>query len=82
MKDGKSLFAVAAIGLLFGGSYLMERASQKAVSLPQLVADGADPMPKPKPTRGIAVAADKAPGVLVADGADPMPQPRPPRQLA
>ena len=83
MKFRRSLLAVAAIGLLFGGSCLMERASQNAVSLPRLVADGADPMPKPRPTRKTAIAAGQAaPGVLVADGADPMPQPRPPRQLA
>ena len=83
MKVRKSLFAVCMVSLLFGGSCIAERASQKAVPAPQLVADGSDPMPFPKPTRGTAVVADEgAPSVLAADGSDPMPVPRPPRKLA
>jgi len=69
------------VSLLFGGSCIAERASQKAVPAPQLVADGSDPMPFPKPTRGTKIAADAAaPAVLAADGTDPMT--RPPRRLA
>jgi hypothetical protein len=76
MKVRKSLFAVLVVGLLFGGSYIAERASQKAVSAPRLVADGTDPMPKPP--RGTLIVRDQpAAGVLLADGTDPMP--RPPR---
>lgn len=83
MKVRKSLFAVWTVSLLFGGFYIAQRASQKAVPVPRLVADGSDPMPFPKPTRGTAVVADgAAPAVLVADGSDPMPMPRPPRRLA
>ena len=83
MKVRKSLFAVWAVSLLFGGFCIAERASQKAVPPPRLVADGSDPMPFPKPTRATAVVADSAaPDVLVADGSDPMPVPRPPRRLA
>lgn len=81
MKVRKFLFAVSTVGMLFGGSYVMDRASEKAVAGPQLVTDGGDPMPKPKPTRGTATVADEVTSrVLVADGGDPMP--RPPRRLA
>jgi hypothetical protein len=77
MKVRKSLFAVLAVGLLAGGSSILERASQKPVAV---AADGGDPMPWPKPTRGEPVIADgTAPSVLLADGGDPMPLPRPTR---
>ena len=81
MNVRKSLFVVAAAGLLFSGSYLTERARHKVVRAQAVVADGTDPMPLPKPTRGGTIAADNAKQeVLVADGTDPMP--RPPRKLA
>jgi len=81
MKVRKSLFSAAAVGLLFGGSSITERATPKAVPAPHLAADGGDPMPLPKPTQGTAIIAGQvAPISLVADGGDPMP--RPPRQLA
>jgi hypothetical protein len=81
MKIRKSLFVVSAVGLWFVGFYVSERGTQGAVSGPQLVADGGDPMPVPKPTRGTAIVADEAAAsVLVADGGDPMP--RPPHGLA
>ena len=83
MKVRKSLFAALAVLALIGGSVPTQRASQVAVKGPRLLADGSDPMPLPRPTRGKAIAADHAaPTVLMADGSDPMPFPRPPRRLA
>jgi len=83
MKVRKSLFAVCLVSLLFSGPSIAERAGQRAVPAPPSVADGSDPMPFPKPTRGTKIAADAAaPAVLAADGTDPMPMPRPPRRLA
>ena len=74
MKVRKSLFVVSAVGLLFGSTYVAKMASQQAVSVPRLVADGGDPMPKPP--RGGKIAADEVvSGVLLADGTDPMPKP-------
>ena len=80
MKVRKSLFAVLTVGLVFGNCYVAERANRKVVAGSQLVADGGDPMPLPKPTRGGAIALEQEAPVLVADGGDPMP--RPPRKLA
>jgi len=82
MKVRKSLFAVWIVGILFAGSYAADRASQKAVRAPRLAADGADPLPRPRPMLGPAAADPATPGVLLADGSDPMPAPRPPRKLA
>jgi hypothetical protein len=79
MKVRKSLFAVLAVGLLVGGSSIVERASQKAVARPKLVADGTDPMPLPKPRGGSVIVDEAVLGVLVADGTDPMPLPKPTR---
>jgi hypothetical protein len=80
MKVRKSLFAVLVVGLLFGGSYIAERASQTAVSAPRLAADGTDPMPRP-PRGTLTVGDQPAAGVLVVDGTDPMPLPKPTRGL-
>lgn len=76
MKVRKAVFALTAMAVLFGGSYLAEKAGCKAVSDRRLIADGTDPMPFPRPTRGIAIAKGVAtPRVLMADGTDPMPRP-------
>jgi hypothetical protein len=78
MKVRKFPFAVLMLAALIGGSFLTERAGQQGVGGPCFVADGSDPMPFPRPTRGTAVVADEAAaGVLLADGSDPMPSPRP-----
>lgn len=83
MKVRKFLFAVLAVAALIGGSFRKEGARQEAVRGPRLLADGSDPMPKPRPSRGMTILADDArANVLVADGSDPMPLPRPPRRLA
>jgi hypothetical protein len=75
MQVRKSLFVALGVVLLFGGSYVGKRASEKLGLGPQFVADGTDPMPKP-PRGGQIVAEEAAAGVLVADGTDPMPKPR------
>ena len=81
MKARKSVFVLTAVAVLFGGSYLAEKAGRKAVPERRSMVDGTDPMPLPRPTRGMEVAKDEAtPSILVADGTDPMP--RPPRQSA
>ena len=78
MKVRKSLFAALVVAALIGGSLCTERARQEAVRGPRLLADGSDPMPLPRPTRGTAIVADEAAAsVLLADGSDPMPLPRP-----
>ena len=83
MKVRKSLFVALVAAALMGGSFYAERARQETVRKPHLLADGSDPMPLPRPTRGRAVAAnDAAAGILVADGSDPMPLPRPRGRLA
>lgn len=86
MKARKSLFVLTTLAVLFGGSYLVGKAGQKAVTEPKSIADGADPMPLPYPRPKGAGSANDAnmsarPGILVADGADPMPLPYP-RRLA
>ena len=83
MKVRKSAFVLALFGLLFGSCYFAQRACQSAARAPRTVADGVDPMPLPRPTRGIAMASlDGAPEAALADGVDPMPSPRPPRRLS
>jgi len=78
MKVRKSLFAALVVAALIGGSLYTERARREAVRGPRLLADGSDPMPLPRPTRGTAIVADEAAAsVLLADGSDPMPLPRP-----
>lgn len=85
MKVRKFLFAVLGAAALVGGSFCARRAKLEAPSGLRWLADGSDPMPLPRPTRGTAVVADRKAAmatVLVADGSDPMPFPRPPRRLA
>jgi len=85
MKARKSVFVLTALAVLFGGSYVAEKAGQKAVPERRSMADGADPMPLPYPKlkgAGSANDANRTAGpILVADGADPMPLPYP-RRLA
>lgn len=81
MKFRKFLFAATAIAVFVGGSYFTERVSKETAAIRRLTTDGGDPMPRPQPTRGTAIVADRsASSVLLADGGDPMP--RPPHGLA
>jgi len=75
----KSLFLVLAISVLAGGSSFAGEFRRRAVDEVRLAADGSDPMPFPRPSRGGAVTAVEA-GVLATDGSDPLP--RPPHTLA
>lgn len=77
MSVRKSLFLVLAFSVL-AGSFAGE-VPWRTVRDRRLAADGSDPMPFPRPSRGGAATAVEA-GVLATDGSDPLP--RPPHQLA
>ena len=74
MSVRKFLFLVLAVSVLAGGSSFAGEARRRAVDEGRLAADGSDPMPFPRPTRGAAVTAVQA-GVLATDGGDPLPRP-------
>ncbi len=52
---------------------------------PNWIADGSDPLPRPKPPVLVADGSDPLPRpkppVLVADGSDPLPRPKPPASV-
>jgi len=79
MRVRKSLFVVLAIAVLVVGSGFAQEGRWKAAGNKRLAADGSDPMPFPRPTRGRAAAGVDSVR-LPSDGSDPMP--RPPHPMA